>query len=84
MIWDGIIQIYRNYKFYCISPNSMGNTIQLIKYTYQYGNNHIHHLTSDGDGGFYIAVHHSNIGRTQKDIDNGNAFIWNNKIIYKR
>lgn len=60
----------------------MGNTLQLIRYELQYGKENISDLESDGDGGFFIAVHHSNTGRVQQDIDSGNAFIWNDKLIY--
>ena len=60
----------------------MGNILQLIRYQYQYGKENISDLEPDGQGGFFIAVHYSNTGRVQQDIDTGNAFIWNGKLIY--
>ena len=60
----------------------MGNTLQSFMYECQYGKKNIYDLESDDDAGFYAAVHHDNSGRIQTDIDNGIAFIWNNKLIY--
>lgn len=56
--------------------------LRLIYYQLRYGKCNIYDLEPDGDGGFFIAVHHSNIGRIQEDINNEIAFIYKDKLIY--
>lgn len=60
----------------------MGNFLQLKRYERQYGKNNIHEVELEEDGSFYLAVHHTNLGRIHQDFDNGNCFLWRNKLIW--
>lgn len=55
---------------------------RLIYYEIRYGKCNIYDLTDDGDGGFYIAVHHSALGQIERDINRHIAFVYKDKLIY--
>lgn len=60
----------------------MGNTLQLIRYRHQYGRENVCKVLLEEDGSFHIAVRTGNKGRVQQDLDAGNCFLWQDRLIW--